>query len=81
MGYSKVDQEIIGKIKGIVEDPKRVLTEQRDLASYSFDASFGIYYPELVVQPLATIEVAEIVKLAFLHNIPIYPRGQSTSLS
>jgi glycolate oxidase len=81
VGYRKVDAEILQEIRGIITDPRRVLTDKQDLASYSFDASFGIYFPEVVLQPVSTEEVAEMVKLAYRHTIPIYPRGQSTSLS
>jgi glycolate oxidase len=79
--YKQVDAEILGRIREIVPDAKRVLTERTDLASYSFDASFGTHFPELVVQPKTTAEVAAIVKLAYEETIPIYPRGRSTSLS
>ncbi len=75
-----LDQRIIEQISGIFE-PSRVLTEERDLASYSFDASFGTYMPDIVVQPRTTEEVSQIVKLANRELIPVCPRGQSTSLS
>lgn len=81
MAYTKVDQEILKLIAKTIADPKRMLTEKADLASYSFDASFGVYFPEVVVQPMSTEEVAAIVKIADQKRIPVYPRGQSTSLS
>ncbi|MGP7816454.1 FAD-binding oxidoreductase [Niallia sp. 01092] len=79
--YKKIDKAIEKEIKAIFQDESRVLTEVQDLASYSFDASFGTYFPEIVVQPKTTNEVARIVKLAYEHVIPVYPRGQSTCLS
>ncbi|MED4781191.1 FAD-binding oxidoreductase [Brevibacillus choshinensis] len=81
MKYRKVDAEIIQRVRQNIAEPKRILTEKQDLASYTFDASFGTYWPELVVQPITTQEVAAIVKLADAAKIPVYPRGQSTSLS
>ncbi|MDU2240859.1 MAG: FAD-linked oxidase C-terminal domain-containing protein [Paenibacillus sp.] len=81
MHYAKVDAAIVRAIRTIVADPERVLTRQQDLASYSYDASFGAYFPEIVVQPLITSEVAGIVRLAYEASIPVYPRGKSTSLS
>jgi glycolate oxidase len=81
MRYRKVDQEIIDHVKKIVSDPNRVLLDKADLASYSYDASFGTYMPEVVVQPISSEEVAQIVSLACAETIPVYPRGQSTSLS
>lgn len=81
MAYRKVDEEIIRQVKRIISDGKRILTKKQDLVGYSFDASFGTYIPELVVQPKSTQEVAGIVRLAYEETIPVYPRGQSTSLS
>lgn len=81
MTYKKVDQQIIRRIGSIIQDHKHILTEKHDLAGYSFDASFGTYFPELVLQPLTTEEVAQVVRIANEECIPIYPRGQSTSLS
>jgi glycolate oxidase len=59
----------------------RVLTEEFDRYSYSFDASFGTYLPDVVIQTADVKEIAELVKLANREKIPVYPRGQSTSLS
>lgn len=67
-------------IEGI-SDEKRLLTETYDLVSYSFDASFGAFNPDIVVQAMSTEEVAFIMKRANMHNIPVYPRGQATGLS
>ncbi len=81
MAYRKVDSDIVRRVRAIIPEHKRVMTEKPDLAGYSFDGSFGTYMPELVVQPKSTAEVAAIVKLAYEETIPVYPRGQSTSLS
>ncbi|KIL45814.1 FAD-binding oxidoreductase [Jeotgalibacillus soli] len=76
-----VTEQIVNQLKKIMESESRILTEKADLVSYSFDASFGTYFPELVLQPLSAGEVAGIVKLANEYKIPIYPRGAGTSLS
>lgn len=81
MAYTKVDQGILERLRQIIPEPKRLLTEKQDLAGYSFDASFGTYWPEVVIQPKSTEEVAAVMKLANTEKIPVYPRGQSTSLS
>jgi glycolate oxidase len=81
MEYRKIDGEILGKLKELISDSERLLTNRQDLASYSYDASFGIYYPEIVVRPNTTQEVSSVVKLANQYHIPVYPRGQATSLS
>jgi glycolate oxidase len=59
----------------------RVLWQEHDLYSYSFDASFGTYLPDIVVQPISAEEVSEIVRFANRQQIPITPRGHSSSLS
>ena len=59
----------------------RVLTEESDRYSYAFDASFGTYLPDVVIQTKSVEELAELVKLANREKIPVYPRGQATSLS
>ncbi|MFJ9385350.1 FAD-binding oxidoreductase [Peribacillus sp. NPDC101481] len=60
---------------------ERVLTDLAELYSYSFDASFGEYLAEIVIQPKNKVEVADLVKLANEFKIPVYPRGAATSLS
>ncbi len=62
-------------------DAKRILTSPADCASHGYDASFGAYMPDLVIQPQSKEEVVEIMKVANEHHIPVYPRGQGTSLS
>ncbi|WP_145523932.1 FAD-binding oxidoreductase [Virgibacillus sp. SK37] len=74
-------EELAALLKKIVKEEKRILTDKVDLYSYSFDASFGVYLPDIVTQPKTASEVAEIMKLANEHGIPVYPRGQGTSLS
>lgn len=75
-----MNQTQIEKIKSIV-NIGRVLTDESDRFSYSFDGSFGTFLPDAVIQTKSVEELAEIVKYANEEKIPIYPRGQSTSLS
>ncbi|MFK2826443.1 FAD-linked oxidase C-terminal domain-containing protein [Bacillus sp. B190/17] len=70
----------IQEVKNIVRTG-RVLTDESDLFSYSFDGSFGTYLPDAVIQTNNVEELAALVKLANEEKIPVYPRGQSTSLS
>ncbi|MCM3740991.1 FAD-binding protein [Oceanobacillus luteolus] len=74
-------EELAALLKEIIRDEKRILTDKVDLYSYSYDASFGTYLPDIVVLVMSTTEVAAIMKLANKHGIPVYPRGQATSLS
>jgi glycolate oxidase len=70
----------IQEINAIIKTGK-VYTDESDRFSYSFDASFGTYLPDLVVQTKSTEELVSLVKFANREKIPLYPRGQSTSLS
>lgn len=75
-----MDDSIVMEIKKFIPD-QRVLTQLEELYSYSFDASFGEYLPDIVLQPINAIEVSNIMKLANKYKIPVYPRGSATSLS
>ncbi len=59
----------------------QIFTSIADRYSYSYDASFGTFLPDIVIQVKNKKEVSSILKLANQHQIPVYPRGQGTSLS
>ncbi|KON87932.1 FAD-binding protein [Sporosarcina globispora] len=59
----------------------QIFTSLADRYSYSYDASFGSYLPEMVIQVKNKEEISSLLKLANTFNIPVYPRGQGTSLS
>jgi len=73
-------QELISKLKEIV-DEEYVLSSAMDLVLYGYDASLEKGKPDVVVLPKSTEEVAEVVKLAHKHKIPVIPRGAGTNLS
>jgi len=75
-----MEQSWLKELKRIVESG-RVMTDVADLCSYSYDASFGTYLPEAVVQIQCSLEVSSILKMANKYGVPIYPRGMGTSLS
>ncbi len=60
---------------------ENVFTEPEDLTCYSYDSTHLSALPEVVVAPLTTAEISEIVKLANNERIPIIPRGGGTCLS
>ncbi|RYM05623.1 FAD-binding protein [Sporolactobacillus sp. THM7-7] len=74
---AEADQQLLK----IVHDRKRILSQEEDLVSYGYDASFGFYRPDLVVQATSSEEVAGVLKLANRFKIPVTPRGQASSLS
>ncbi|PRX40608.1 glycolate oxidase [Planifilum fimeticola] len=75
-----MDPRILREIEAIFPGD-RILTGLGDRYTYGFDASFGQYLPELVVQPQSVEQIAGLVRLANDHLIPLYPRGSATSLS
>lgn len=74
-----MEKVIVDKLSDIFKD--RLLTQVDDRVSYSYDASFGQHMPDIVVQVLSSAEVQKTVEIADEFEIPIYPRGASTSLS
>lgn len=60
----------------------KVLTDELDLMYYSYDSSFHArnhkYLPDAVVTPRSTQEVAEVMRYAFRHGLPVTPRGAGT---
>jgi glycolate oxidase len=77
---SKISNEVLDQLKDIVHET-RILTKKKDLYSYSFDASFGEYLADIVLQPQSKEEISKILLLANTYHIPVYPRGAATSLS
>ncbi|WML50820.1 FAD-linked oxidase C-terminal domain-containing protein [Neobacillus sp. PS3-12] len=75
-----IDKQLLKEIHDIVPS-ERILTDLSERYSYSYDASFGEYLPDIVIQPKNTKEVAALIKLANQYKIPVYPRGAATSLS
>jgi glycolate oxidase len=69
----------IDRIAGIVGDAN-LLTAEEDRAVYGYDASRLKAMPEVVVFPGSAGEIAELMKLAHRHRVPVYPRGAGTSM-
>jgi glycolate oxidase len=59
-----------------------LLTEKEDLIPYSFDGTAVLrQMPQAVVLPTTTQEVADVVRFAAEHRIPLVTRGSGTGLS
>ncbi len=83
MMYNPVTEEVVQELKRIVGD-KYATTDADKLEIYKTDEegnSIYFHYPEVVVFPASTEEVAAIVKLANERLIPITPRSAGTGLS
>jgi glycolate oxidase len=81
--YNPVTDEVVEELKKIV-GAKYVYTDREKMEPYSHDEVTGpeyIKYPEAVVFPENAEQIAAIVKLANVKQIPIVPRGAGTGLS
>jgi glycolate oxidase len=58
-----------------------VLTEVEDMIAYSYDASHVEIEPEAVVFATTTMQISQLMKLAYRERFPITPRGQGSGLS
>ncbi|WP_373464734.1 FAD-binding oxidoreductase [Bacillus sp. V2I10] len=70
----------LNEVKEVIPS-NQIFTDLSDRYSYSYDASFGTFLPDMVIQVKNKSEVSSILKLANKYKIPVYPRGQGTSLS
>ena len=61
--------------------PERLLDRLEDLTLYEYDGGVDKHKPEMVVFPLSTADVVDIVKIAGEYLIPIVGRGAGTGLS
>jgi D-lactate dehydrogenase (cytochrome) len=80
MQYGRVTDKEIEAIRSIV-GPERVSAGESILDLHSKDESFHPRRkPDVVVWPLSTQEIGQILKLANAKRIPVTPWGAGTSL-
>ena len=75
-----IPQSVVEQLRRIA-GKENVFTEPEDLTCYSYDSTHLSALPDVVVTPLTTAEISEIVKLANAELIPVIPRGGGTCLS
>ncbi|MEE9285033.1 MAG: FAD-linked oxidase C-terminal domain-containing protein [Dehalococcoidia bacterium] len=80
MGTRAKSKSLIGALERIV-GPEAVLHTPEDMVVFEYDGSIGKAPPQAVVFPSATEEVAQVVRLANRHGVPVTPRGAGTGLS
>lgn len=83
MKYGRITPEIIKELEGIV-GARNVIVDEEAMAPYSHDETPADQYgvmPGVVVTPTSTQQVADLVKLANRHLIPVTPRGAGSGLS
>lgn len=59
----------------------KVMVDRATRAAYGFDATHLIGEPEAVVLPESARDVAEVLRVASEHGVPVFPRGAGTGLS
>jgi len=76
-----LEAKIISQLRKIV-GKDAVLTSKEDLNAYSYDGTTTwTHMPDVVVLPMTTEEVSQILKLADENKIPVTPRGAGTNVS
>ncbi len=79
--YTRVSADIAERLAAIVGQD-HVYTDKERLTPYTHDETPGLAaWPEVVVRPGSTEEVAAIVRLAAAERVPITPRGAGQGLS
>ncbi|MBP6304317.1 MAG: FAD-binding oxidoreductase, partial [Bacteroidia bacterium] len=81
MQYNQVTAELLQQFCQITGE-QFVLTGKESTVTYARDYTEDlVYYPDVVIKPGTTAEVAAVVRLCAAANIPVTPRGAGTGLS
>ncbi len=76
-----LSNSLIKKFQSILSE-KQVLTDEAELACYSYDASISKHIlPDIVVRPENEEQISEIIKLCNEEELPIITRGAGTNVS
>lgn len=70
-----MDASVLKEIQAVIP-AERLFLELQDRYSYSFDASFGEYLPEIVVQPLSKEEISSLSFWRIRTKSPYIPADQ-----
>jgi len=81
MEYKQLNIDDISFFKGII-GADYVFSDEESLHNYSHDETEDLSFPpEVVLKPIATEEIANILKYCNAKNIPVTPCGARTGLS
>ncbi|HWQ29583.1 MAG TPA: FAD-binding oxidoreductase [Negativicutes bacterium] len=81
MEYKKLDSIDIEYLTALL-GKERVFTGENISEDFSHDEMGGISRrPDVLVEPLSTAEVSQIMKYAYSNNIPVVARGSGTGLA
>ena len=81
MKYNKLTEKIINQLTEIMGEDN-ILINKEEMGDYLCD-EMSIpknYFPDVIVRPKNTVEIAQIMKLADKEKIPVTPRGSGTGL-
>ena len=79
--YKRLTPELIQTLRSIVGD-NGILLDHSDLEKYSHDETEDLsYMPEVVITPVNTEQVSQILRLCNQESIPVTPRAGGTGLS
>jgi glycolate oxidase len=81
MKMKSIAQHSLDELLGLLPD-LLVFTDEQTRRHYGHDETEDfIYPPEIVVKPCNTQEVAQVLRWAYKHEIPVTPMGARTGLS
>lgn len=77
-----MNKNLVEKFNSIILEKGKVLTNEEDLACYSYDAYAETpVMPEIVVKPTEYEQIQKVIQLCNEENIPIVTRGAGSNLS
>ncbi len=82
MNYNPLTEEIVKELESILGS-KNVILDKEKMENYSHDETPEEYahMPDVVITPTTAEQIAEVMKLANKHLIPVTPRGAGSGLS
>ena len=79
--FNRINSELLDRFTEIV-GAENIFTGYPEMERYSRDETEDLcFYPEAVVRPKTTAQLAALLKICNEHNIPVTPRGGGTGLS
>lgn len=79
--FNRINSEVLEKFAGIV-GAENIFTVRDEIENYAHDETEDLhFYPEAVVRPETTKQLADLLKICNHHAIPVTPRGGGTGLS
>lgn len=81
MKYTALDRTLLEELQSLLTVPIKYDEETLDKYSRDETAELTGIKPEVVVFPVSTQEVSDVLKFANRYTVPVTPRGEGTGLS